>query len=189
LLYEFLDHKVYSFDPEVRKKAARLVSQYLHVLPRITDKVDSFCEHFRGESVLGVHIRGTDQFIDGHFQGQSLCPYRYLDLIDEAVSQNQHTKIFAASDSQPLIELLRDNFRNLITYDCTRSPDNRALHLTDEFVGYQIGEDVLVESLILSRCQSFIASPSNVSTMGTFWNPDLPFVAAMKGILKYEPGL
>ena len=189
LLNEFFNHKVYSFAPEVRKKAARLVTKYLRVLPRITKLVDSFCDPLKNESILGVHIRSTDQFNGGHFHGQSLCLHRYLELIDQAVFQNQHAKIFAASDSQAVIELLRDNFRNLITYDCTRSLDNRALHLTEEFLGYQIGEDVLVESLILSRCQFFIASPSNVSTMVTFWNLDLPFVEAMKGILNYEPGL
>jgi hypothetical protein len=118
-----------SGSPEVRKKAARLVSKYLHVLPRVTKLVDSFCERFQSESALGVHIRSTAQFIDGHFNGQSPCLHRYLELIDQAVSQNQHSKIYAASDSQALIEFLRDNFRNLITYDYTRSPSSNPLSI------------------------------------------------------------
>lgn len=189
IVTRFLNSRIYSFDPQVRKKAARLAATYIKVLPKLTDIVKTFCRRMDSENVLGIHIRSTDQYQDncGHFPGQKPCLERYLELIDYAVFRNRHTMIYAASDSQQIIEWLGDNFRNMITYDCNRSTCNTAIHKDQALMGYQIGEDVLVESLILSRCQYFIASPSNVSSMVTYWNPDLPFVDAMRGFLSYRP--
>mgnify|MGYP003675723531 CR=1 FL=1 len=187
LLDDFFRYSIYSFNPSVRTLASRLLKKYIRIKPQILKKVDDFCLRLKGENVLGVHIRSTDQYTDGHFAGQPLCLERYLELIDQAIFQNGYTKIFAASDSEEIIDLLGDNFRNLLTYDCIRSPDHRAIHLNEEMKGYRIGEDVLVESQILSRCQYFIASPSNVSSMVTFWNCRLPFLEAMRGHLKYLP--
>jgi len=189
LIARFFNDRIYSFDPQVRAKAAQLLDKHIKVLPSVTELVERFCQRMAGEDVLGIHIRSTDQYQleRGHFPGQKICLERYLELIDYAVHRNQHTMIYAASDSQQIIEWLGANFRNMITYDCKRSTDNDAIHANKALMGYQIGEDVLVESLILSRCQYFIASPSNVSSMATFWNPNLQFIDAMRGHLSYMP--
>lgn len=37
----------------------------------------------------------------------------------------------------------------------------------------EMGEDVLVETMLLSRCNHFVHTISNVSTAALFFNPDL----------------
>ncbi len=185
ILPDFFNRKIYSFDPEVRAKASRLLRKYIRVSPAILAKVEAFASRAFSNQVLGVHVRSTDQYFGGHLHGQVLPLDAYLDQIDRAVHSGGYTRIFAASDDGNVIEFLRDNYRNVVTYDSVRSHNGKALHLDAATAGYRIGEEVLVESLILSQCQFFIASPSNVSSMATFWNPDLPFVSALAGIVRF----
>lgn len=187
LLPNFFNQRIYSFDPDVRLKASRLLAKYIRVRPGIVKKAEDFRARSLGNLVLGIHVRSTDQYSGGHLCGQKLPFDVYLDQIDRAVFAGGYKQIFIASDDETVIELLRDNYRHLVTYDCVRSRNGQALHLNPSTEGYQIGEEVLIESLILSQCQFFIASPSNVSSMVTFWNPNLSFISALHGIVHMPP--
>ena len=96
--------------------------------------------------------------------------------------------LFVATDDESIANYMAAHYRDAVNYECHRSGDGSPVHLNPKTMGRQIGEEVLIDALLLSRCQFFVASPSNVSSMVTYWNPELPFVSAMEGVLDFGPG-
>ncbi|MDR3550121.1 MAG: hypothetical protein P4L31_01810, partial [Candidatus Babeliales bacterium] len=67
-----------------------------------------------------------------------------------------------------MLDLLKG--RKIIYYDCFRSDNGNPLHFRKPSPG-QLGQDVLIEALLLSRCNALVHTYSNVSTGALYFNP------------------
>jgi hypothetical protein len=144
--------------------------KYLIIQPHILAKVDDFVnKNFIGK-IAAIHIRGTDSFFD---KSRPHLPVSfYKELIAEKLQD--YSKILICTDSLEILEILKSNFGDkIISYDSEKSTlEKYNFHLS--YISenpYKIGEDVIIESLLMSRCDLLIKGTSNVSTFSLIENP------------------
>jgi hypothetical protein len=162
-----------------RKYVHELIIKYIKVKNYITEQVEDFFEaRMKGNKVIGVHVRRTDSVADSFKRSPPLEEYvrevnHYIQFM-KVRSHEEVIKIFLATDDAAILEKFRQIFSERLIYcPFTRSSNGEALHLNPEVNKPRAGEEVLVESLLLSRCDFLVHSRSNVSTSALYFNPDL----------------
>jgi hypothetical protein len=149
----------------------------------ILERVNQFArEHLDGRYVVGVHYRGTDK-VNGLTSEAVRVPYadvvRYL-----TESCDPTTHFFVATDEQAFLDELQSKFgARTIHYNALRSRDGNPVHVLSAIHSRtKIGEDALVECLLLSKCRRLIRTDSNLSYACRFFNPTLPVITLSKGM-------
>lgn len=61
----------------------------------------------------------------------------------------------------------------IVSRDVHRSTGEEGIHFS-EHNGYQLGEEALIDSLLLSKCDLLIRTSSNLSLWSTYFQPDIP---------------
>ena len=91
--------------------------------------------------------------------------------------QNVNVQFFVATDEQKLLEEAQELLSGPVIYcDSYRSLNGEPLHRPKKKQDYskaKLGEEVLIETLLLSKCNGFVHTRSNVSTAVLFFNPEL----------------
>ena len=164
-------HKI--LDRDYRRSIKRIIDKYIKIKPVILDKVDTFClKNFSGKKTIGIHLRGTDKESEA-------IPVPIDRICSEAnamADQIQADQFFIATDDTSLLtkaeQLLK---RPIITYDSYRGSGKKGIHLSHnhDYSKAKLGEEVLIEALLLSRCDKFIHTRSNVSSAVLLFNPEL----------------
>ena len=83
--------------------------------------------------------------------------------------------LIATDEERLLNEAIKKIKSKVIYYKCYRSPDKMPIHCKSPNKA-QVGEDVLIEAMLLSKCSKLIHSISNVSTAALFFNPELKHI-------------
>ncbi len=155
-----------------RRNAYRLIKKYIRIRSHILDKVDAFMKsHFQGKFLVAVHYRGTDK-------KESSPPYMKVwfeiekELLRRGLSEYQ---IFVATDSQSFLDFMIQKYEDKVCFceENTRSFDGTAIHLNPFTDKYRIGEEALIDCLLLSKADILIRTDSNLSYCSTFFNPDI----------------
>lgn len=157
-----------------RAQAGALIRKYIHVKRPILDQVDQFADrYFQNIFTIGVHYRGTDKEIEA-----SRAPYEVvLKYIMDQIPQGRDYRIFVATDEAPFLAWIQEKFpQRVIATEAHRSDDSRPVHLSDCHNPYKIGEEALIDALLLSRCNILIRTASNLSRWSTYFNPELPVI-------------
>ena len=164
----------YAETEKTRQENARIVAKYLKLVPFYTVKIDEFVEtHFQG-FVVGVHYRRTDKTIEA----PTLEYDQVVHFVDAYVQKEAVTNfmLYVATDMEPFLTFMKLVYTSRVcTYDAVRSKNGDPVHFStaDAFTK---GEDVLMESYILSRTSVLFRTSSNVSLFSTFLNLDLPVI-------------
>ena len=102
-------------------------------------------------------------------------------MVQEALKYaDKDTQFLIATDEKKifdeLIALLAD--RKVIYYECARSKNGQPLHTAERSrtLVAQNGEDVVIEMILLSKCNIFLHTLSNVSAVPLYFNPWLQHV-------------
>lgn len=165
---------IYDLHPSIFQEYNKVINKYLHFRKHITNKVNDFYNQYFGSNVVGIHIRGTDSFFD---KGRPNLPLSYYEtLISEKLLSFDN--IFIATDNIKVVDRLKDKFGNkIISYNSFRidiNLDNISLHETfHNPYNIDLGEEVLIESILLSKCNLLIRQQSNVSTFSILLNPNI----------------
>jgi len=160
---------------EKRALGRQYVQKYIRVKKHIWSIIDDFYEkYFEGYFMLGVHIRGTD-----FGYADPISTKKYFAAIRSIMQKhtNKNIRIFLATDQKQFVESFQKEFGDLLlTYDAIRSSDERApFHLTN-VSPYKKGEDVLVDALLLSKCDFLFKCASAVGEYALWFNPELECV-------------
>jgi hypothetical protein len=166
----------FSLEQEKRDRAHALISKYVRLNRPTRQKIDAFYnQHIAGRKTIGIHLRGTDKWGEERLVSPEEMVKIALEYADDT------TQFLIASDEHRLInrmiELLQGH--TVIHYQCHRSSDDRPLHRKPPSKA-QLGEDVLVEVSLLSRCDMLIHTLSNVSTAALYFNHRMPHVLVTK---------
>lgn len=186
----FFPWKDFSEIETMRPIAFRLIEKYIKIKPFILDIVEDFYnKNMKNNIVVGIHLRGTNK---GDEVTNTINP---TDVIKKAqkyaylgASTGKNVKYLIASDEQKLMDLAKKELSKysdstvngeVINYEAERATGNKTNYYT--FVGTQMengffakrGLDVLVEVLLLSKCDYFVHTISNVSTAAICFNPNL----------------
>lgn len=153
-----------------RTKGRETVRKYVRIRPHILDKVDRFFDRYmKGRRVLGVHIRGTDL----HY-APPVSPAEYFESIEQYLEDHPDAHLFLATDQVQYLELFKKRYGDIVHYyDCLRSSTSTAPFNSKAGSPYQKGEDVLIDILLLSRCDFFVRGASNIPEMAIFFSENL----------------
>jgi hypothetical protein len=164
-----------------RLKYAEIINQYVKPLPHISQKLQSFEDKhsLKTQRVLGVHCRGVSGAFDGAHKTSTDF---YINQVGEL--EKDYDVIFVISDEFSYIESLLKKFGSKVVYyeDAIRETLDRKdmilLPGDDHKLKnkYKQGEDVIIDSFLLSNASFIICPYSNVSTFSHFKNPNSQFL-------------
>jgi len=162
-------------DQEARNNAQRLIDKYIRFNPIVQIKIDAFYQtYMEGKKTVGIHLRGTDKEIEVKL----VSPEEIVAIALEAADKD--AQFLIASDEkgrfEEMKELLKKHNRTVIFYDCYRAESKKPLHLDSSRDRCVLGEDVLIEAKLLSKCDLFVHTMSCVSTGVLYFNASLKHI-------------
>lgn len=157
-----------------RAQASKLVKKHIHVKKHILEKMEQFVvRHFDNVYVIGVHYRGTDK---SRKEAPRVSYEKVFQSIADHLPQNRPWRIFVATDEQQFLEEILKAFpERVIACDAHRSTTTTGIHFSCKN-SYAVGEEALIDALLLSRCDLLIRTSSNLSLWSTYLNPELPTI-------------
>ena len=161
----------YSKSDQYLKEMGRISKDYIHLKPQVKrwiegEQRDKLSLH--KETVLGVHVRGTDfkRNYNGHPIAISLDEYAHETEI--LMNTGKYAKIFLATDDENAIELFERRFSGQLEFykDVVRSKGKETVMKSESFREnhhYKLGLEVLRDMYTLASCDGLIAGLSQVS--------------------------
>ena len=153
-----------------RREGARLVSSYLRLQPVLLAKVDRLAEQLFGQRsaeapVLGVHLRGTDKgkYLQTAGSGRQVAPEEYEPYVRAFLAAYPRARIFVATDSPSFLQEVRDKWpRGALRFvgEVLRDEANVAFGKGHKRDNFRKGEEVLLDTLLLSRCDWLLHAAS-----------------------------
>jgi hypothetical protein len=168
------------------------MNKYIRVKDHILSKVDEFMgSQMRGYFCIGAHIRfGSDHEHEAPKGTPSLK--EYTSEIDKLIRMHgkDRVKIYLATDSQYVVKKFEEKYPNgmVLSINTHRTEYKDVPHLIygngdywlnhkEEFhskkPGYYGGEGVLIDCLLLSKCDVFLHSTSNIASFVSYFNPHI----------------
>jgi hypothetical protein len=164
-----------AFHPAQRAWARALICRYIKLKPQLSSAIEKFAaENMSGKKVLGVQARVTENF-KVHAKGNDR--QKFIDSLRDKVAPHakNYDAIYLMTDSAQVKDLFDKWFQNVLFYDkAYLSSDYGAIHWNKKNDGYKVGEDVIIGTYILSKCDFLLAMRSNISLF-----------ALLKGEMKY----
>ena len=157
----------------------RLFKKYLKPIPAILSKVnDFFVKYMQTKPWVAVHVRGSDKVYESSSLDQT--NESYFGFISRIVELNPNIGIFLLTDSSSVVSDFATRYgQRLLCTAVSRTASDVGVHINNQN-GVAIGEEVLIDVLLATKCQYFIGNQeSNVSlaiaSMGT-WRPGFMFL-------------
>jgi len=146
-------------------------------LPDIINDLDTFYkQYFDNKKILGVHYRSTDIYdefirlkqISERFNKASVI--EYFDEIDTL----DYDYIYLATDSNIIFDAFNKRYSNIISCATIRSDNNRGAHyIANDRTKH--GKEVLLETLLMSKCYYLLHGQNNLPACVHIMNPDIKF--------------
>lgn len=171
--------------PTNRRYAQRLIDEYIKPKRELKAKIDSLFPEVNFKRVIAAHVRGRG-FIQHHgdtAERRKLDTPNffnvYFDAIDKIFAAKSHDRVLICSDSADVIEAAHARYGDrMISYAAQRSAFGEMHHEPTQDMGssfdkYLLGEDVIVEAFLMSRCEIFVHARSSVVNFVLCNNPDM----------------
>lgn len=146
----------------------------------ILDQVAKFAKESFSEETLGLQLRGSDKFDFGTGPNLSrkVLPEEYFPHIDRYLAEHPKcNRIFVATDQRQWLKILEDAYPGKILsfseWSLSDSDENN-FHLAEQKAAR--GIEVLVDFLLLSRCDFVIKCHAAVGEMALTLNPDVGYL-------------
>ena len=154
-----------------------ILNDRIRIKKEITEKANQFYNlELKGEKCLGVHYRGGEDAL----KYISANPYNikyplsgYLEKVDRILTEG-FTKIFLATDDPQALKEFGNRYgAKVVSYSTHQNDVVRGIrHITAQN-RRGLGEEVLIDCLLLSRCDYLIHGASNIPVTAKFINPTL----------------
>ena len=166
-----------------RDRSVALANQYVRIKPHIQQKVDAFAvSHFNGLYTIGVHYRGTDKFSEAPRVDYSAV----IAAVRDRIPIGLEWQIFVATDEASFLEKMEEAFpSHIVATYAYRSNTSEGVHFSSHNP-YALGEEALIDALLLAKCDLLIRTSSNLSLWATYFNPDLSVVLLNERYEKWE---
>ncbi|MDX1642959.1 MAG: hypothetical protein R3244_01235 [Thermoanaerobaculia bacterium] len=158
---------------EKRALGRTFVARFVRPLPIFRRRAEAFFrEHLANEYVVGAHVRGTD-----FAYAEATEPEQYVEGIRQHVAEREieRYKVFLATDQQQFVELFRRELgERVVVADGLRSEGEVApFNLPIERSRALLGEDVLLDVLLLARSDYLFKGASAVGEYALWFAPQL----------------
>jgi hypothetical protein len=156
---EYNAHSISNVDD--LKLRNKILNNILKIKNNYINQFENLYSQFEiDDKTLGVQIRGTDK----KNEVPEINVSNVIKLVDNYLNSEVVTKIFLCTDDKKYLDILLDRYGKIIIYDktLTISDNSQALHhyATDR---KKINQEVLSSVYLLSKCNYFLYSFSNVS--------------------------
>ena len=172
---DIIDRKYYYHLDEInknfklRKEFKRIEKKYIKVDSKILNQANSFYSKYKNYKILGIHLRGTS------YKNAPKHPFPIplklaKNICKKLLNQKKFEKIFIITEEKKYLDEFKKTFGNkLIYFNSFRSNFNDAFEIYPRKLHrYKLGLEILVETLILSKCDGIISNMTNVSSAGIF---------------------
>jgi hypothetical protein len=126
------------------------------------------------KDTIGIHIRSTDRIANST---EKVYSSPIADVYAKHVSKSDN--IFIATDNYNNLKIF-EAYPYVYTYDAIRSNNTTGVHFLKNKDNRKKAEDVFIESMLLSKCGSFICGTSNIATGVLIINPNLKYTDLSK---------
>lgn len=160
------------YEKEYKEIFSPVIKKYIKIKPIIENKINAFYEkEMKGKKNIGIHLRGTDKFIEI----KPVDPNIIFDKANEIAKElNNNCQFLVASDEEKLLELAKSKLNGkVIFYDSHRSLNDKPVWEVYTDCKPLLGEEILIEAKLLSKCDYLIHTSSNVSIVVCYFNPDI----------------
>jgi hypothetical protein len=152
--------------------ANRLINTYIKINSIVDNKVTSFFNNnMLGKKTIGIHLRGSEKTSEV----RGVDPLIILARANQEAELLGDCQFLVATDEYQLLRLAEKTLhRKVIHYPCRRANDSVPLYRLRSIENKALlGEDVLIEMLLLTQCDLFLHTYSNVSSAVLYFNPSL----------------
>ena len=119
---------------------------------------------------LAIHLRGTSYKTSANHPFPTTKRQTFY-IIDKILSENKYTKIFLCTEDLNYLNLIRNKYKNKVIFlkNVYRSYNDDAFKIYPKnFHRFKLGRDILIESLLISKCKGFLFTNTNVSEFVKF---------------------
>src|SRR5262249_4434363 len=172
-------YAMYKLDRTWRRIYNELFRRYIAVQPAILARAQAIHgTRMAGHYCLGAHYRHPGHAIECLFKMPT--PEQYIELARALLPANRSWKVVLASDYEPAIAAFRTAFgdRLVVQPGVTRasSAAEKQTHHGNDNPAIALGEEVLIDGLLLARCDALIHVTSNLATAVRYMNPGLRMI-------------
>jgi len=161
-----------SMTHEINSKHFKDVKKYIKVKKIHTDFANKyFNKYLKNKKILGVHYRGTS------YKSSASHPFpptkeQIINKVEELIKKKNFDAIFLCTEEKRYLELFRKKFNEKLFYiESFRSNLDNAFKLYPrKNHRYKLGKEILIETLILSKCNTFLHIDTNVSLFVKFFS-------------------
>lgn len=183
---QFCAHCKDTLSRKKRREINRVLKKYIKLNPVVQKKVDDFyAANMHDKVTIALHLRGTDKVSEVEL----LSIPETCKLANDCAKKYPNHQFFVCTEDENILTQAKEWLdAKVISYDSQRSLDGKNTHCQgrrSKFNNGQLGEEILIETVLMSRCEMLIHSCSNVSCAATFFNPDLENLLCAAG--KKEP--
>lgn len=149
-----------------------IICKYLNLKDELNNKINQkYLDYFQNKNILGIHIRQTDHYHHGNILDIS----NYITEINKL--KDNYDNIYIMTDNKNIIDILKQLYSNVIIFDdVLRCDNNKGIHEDESITNnYKKGEDVILETYLLSKCSRIIVTNSNISSYVLCLQPNIEF--------------
>ena len=178
-------HKLYQLGGEWRQRYHAAFKKHIRIRPSIQQKVDRlYSETMADRYCIGVHIRNEAHRIEGPNHEMPPIENYVAETKQILQSKKDEAVLFLATDVEEYSERFKDIFHGKVVVQpgvkrLLEHPSgdlNQQLHHCHANASLKLGEDILIDCLLLSRCDVFIHTVSNVATAVGYINPTITMI-------------
>lgn len=160
-----------------------IFNTYIKFKDNVLDKANLFCKKYiDNKHVISLHKRGTDQFSARGHAGD-VTSFTDIELQNMVKTNlNNYESVFLATDEDRVYRMLKDQFGDkILSYSTMRSQDGDTrgthfAHASDtEENKYTLGEEAIIDFLIMSRCSYSLCMKSNLSLLSILMREDFNY--------------
>jgi hypothetical protein len=157
--YKNFSHKI------VDNKISIIADNLLKIKKEYIFSANTFVSKYFGKKTLGIHYRGTS------YKTSAKHPFpatknQIVNACYELIKKYKYDKIFLCTEDKLIFDELIDKFNDRICF----IKDSYRSYYDDAFKKYprsnhrfRLGKEILIETIILSKCDGFLYADSNVS--------------------------
>jgi len=158
--------------------------KYIRIDKKILRKYLIFFKNkFKKNNILGVHFRGTDMKY-GTNHPLPATKKQMLKIIENIKKNYKFDKIFLITEDLNNFRFMKNTFKDqLLTINNFRSNKLKIFDINiRKYHRYKMGEEILINALLLSKCSVIVSTQTGVSDFAKFINPKIIFFKINNGL-------
>jgi len=171
-----LAYAMYKLDQRWRRSYHRIFRRYIRIKPHILERTEAiYRAHMAGRYCLGVHYRHPAH--DSECLNPIPRPEAFISELRRKLPRARPWVVFLASDAEPAVTAFREAFgKHLVLQPGVRRSASLAegnLHHDNPAASLVLGEQALIDCLLLTRCDLLLHVTSNLATAAGYMNPKM----------------